>query len=57
MGGHVYYSALMTDLARGYDTFITDVSSNNPKSLRLYEKFGYKVEYLQEVYIKHFGDD
>ena len=54
IGGNVYYAALSMDFNKGCKKFYTAVSSNNIVSLRLHEMLGYKVDFLQEVYIKHY---
>ncbi|MBR1730481.1 MAG: hypothetical protein IJ728_13270 [Selenomonadaceae bacterium] len=54
IGGNIYFSALLMDVNNGYKKFYTSVSSNNLSSLHLHEMFGYKVHFIQEVYVKHF---
>ena len=53
IGGSVFFTELREDIKRGYRVFYTDVSSNNLVSLKLREAFGYKIDGLYEVYIKH----
>ena len=54
MGGTIYSIGLTHDFTEGFKIWHTDVSSNNLNSLRLQQQFGYKIESVSEVYVKHY---
>ena len=54
MGGTIYSIGLTHDFTEGFKIWHTDVSSNNLNSLRLQQQFGYKIESVSDVYVKHY---
>jgi len=54
IGGNAFFAGFNQDLQNGINKFYTSVSSNNLPSLRIQQLFGYNVDDIYEVYVKHF---
>ena len=54
LGGNAFFAGFNQDLQNGITTFSTSVSSNNLRALHTNQFFGYNVEDIYEVYVKHF---
>lgn len=53
LGGNIFFTELVHEVNKGYKFFESAVSSNNIVALRVNEMFGYRVEGVYEVYVKH----
>ena len=53
-GTKLYFAEVFHDYDEGYKNFCTAVSANNEVALKMNELFGYKIESVSDVYVKHY---